>query len=145
MRRLILILAMLCATLGAFAYTDSFTSLTHDPAFLALLDVVKNGGTEDEAQAAYEAYIATEPSMLDASRANYHMVRYYMDNGEFTNGFAYRNCYAHGCIVSESDTEKHHIAYLVFLRLLTILILKIEDDLWCATRAFVTGTLSHSK
>ena len=70
---------------------------------------------------------------------------YYMDNGEFTNGFAYRNCYAHGCIVSESDTEKHHIAYLVFLRLLTILILKIEDDLWCATRAFVTGTLSHSK
>lgn len=70
---------------------------------------------------------------------------YYMDNGEFTNGFAYRNCYAHGCIISESDTEKHHIAYLVFLRLLTILILKIEDDLWCATRAFVTETLSHSK
>lgn len=82
MRRLILILAMLCATLGAFAYTDSFTSMTHDPTFLALLDVVKNGGTEAEAQAAYEAYIATEPSMLDASRANYHMVRYYMDNGD---------------------------------------------------------------
>ena len=81
MRRLILILAMLCATLGAFAYTDSFTSMTHDPTFLALLDVVKNDGTEAEAQAAYEAYIATGPSMLDASRANYHMVRYYMDKG----------------------------------------------------------------
>lgn len=67
---------------------------------------------------------------------------YYMDNGEFTNGFAYRNLYAHGCIISEDDTEKHHIAYWVFLRLLTILILKIEDDLWCATRAFVTGILS---
>lgn len=67
---------------------------------------------------------------------------YYMDNGEFTNGFAYRNLYAHGCIISEDDTDKHHIAYWVFLRLLTILILKIEDDLWCATRAFFTGTLS---
>lgn len=67
---------------------------------------------------------------------------YYMDNGEFTNGFAYRNLYAHGCIISEDDTDKHHIAYGVFLRLLTILILKIEDDLWCATRAFFTGTLS---
>lgn len=70
---------------------------------------------------------------------------YYMDNGEFTNGFAYRNLYAHGCIISENDTEKHHIAYLVFLRLLTILILKIEDDLWCATRAFGTGILSTIK
>lgn len=67
---------------------------------------------------------------------------YYMDNGEFTNGFTYRNLYAHGCIISEDDTDKHHIAYWVFLRLLTILILKIEDDLWCATRAFFTGTLS---
>lgn len=70
---------------------------------------------------------------------------YYMDNGEFTNGFAYRNLYAHGCIISEDDTEKHDIAYLVFLRLLTILILKIEDDLWCATKAFVTGILSPIK
>lgn len=70
---------------------------------------------------------------------------YYMDNGEFTNGFAYRNLYAHGCIISEEDTEKHHIAYLVFLRLLTILVLKIEDDLWCATKAFVTGILSTTK
>lgn len=67
---------------------------------------------------------------------------YYMDNGEFTNGFAYRNLYAHGSIISEDDTEKHHIAYSVFLRLLTILILKIEDDLWCAARAIVTGMKS---
>ena len=66
---------------------------------------------------------------------------YYMDNGEFTNGFANRNLYAHGCIISEDDTDKHQTAYWVFLRLLTILILKIEDDLWCATRAFFTGIL----
>ena len=46
---------------------------------------------------------------------------YYMDNGEFTNGHAYRNLYAHGCIISEDDTNKHHIAYLViFLRLLNL-------------------------
>lgn len=45
-------------------------------------------------------------------------------------------------IISEEDTEKHHIAYLVFLRLLTILILKIEDDLWYATKVFVTGISS---
>lgn len=64
---------------------------------------------------------------------------YYMDNEEFTNGYAYRNLYAHGSIISEDDTEKHHIAYCVFLRLLTILVLKIEDDLWCAKRALAKG------
>lgn len=52
---------------------------------------------------------------------------YYMDNGEFTNGFAYRSLYTHGCIISEEDTEKHHIAYFIFLRLLTILILKTRQ------------------
>lgn len=65
---------------------------------------------------------------------------YYMDNGKFTNGFAYRNLYAHGCYTSEDDTNKHKFAYWTFLRLLTILILKIEDDLWCAFRALVLGT-----
>ena len=75
-------IAFLMLITSVSAYTDSFTSMTHDPTFLALLDVVKNGGTEAEAQAAYEAYIATGPSMLDASRANYHMVRYYMDKGD---------------------------------------------------------------
>lgn len=68
---------------------------------------------------------------------------YYMDNEEFTNGFAYRNLYSHGCIITENDINKHQIAYLVFLRLLTILILKIEDDLWCTTKAFIIGIASH--
>ncbi|MCM1440947.1 MAG: hypothetical protein NC115_07705 [Bacteroidales bacterium] len=66
---------------------------------------------------------------------------YYMDNGEFTNGFAYRNHYAHGSIVPDYDDSRHCEAYLVFLRLLAILILKIEDDLWCARRAFAIGAV----
>lgn len=69
---------------------------------------------------------------------------YYMDNGEFTNGHAYRNLYAHGCIISEWMIPINTILHnLVFLRLLTILILKIEDDLQCATRALHTGIVSH--
>lgn len=54
---------------------------------------------------------------------------YYLDNKEFTNGFAYRNHYAHGSMPPVDHESVHATAYLVLLRLLTILVLKINDDL----------------
>lgn len=64
---------------------------------------------------------------------------YYLDNRTFTNGPAYRNHYSHGSTSPVNDENEHSIAYLTFLRLLAILLLKIEDDLWLANRVFVVG------
>ena len=59
---------------------------------------------------------------------------YYLDNAKFTNGMAYRNHYMHGCTPPVDDENEHIVAYITFLKLLTIILLKIEDDLWLARR-----------
>ena len=59
---------------------------------------------------------------------------YYLDNAKFTNGMAYRNHYMHGSTPPVDDEKEHQIAYITFLRLFAILLLKIEDDLWLARR-----------
>lgn len=59
---------------------------------------------------------------------------YYTDNSEYTNGYAYRNLYAHRCTPQADDDNAHAIAYFSMLRLLIILMLKICDDLWLARR-----------
>lgn len=64
---------------------------------------------------------------------------YYLDNSEYTNGPAYRNNYAHGSNPPKENETIHQTAYLTILRLLIILILKIEDDLWSTNRALSMG------
>ena len=59
---------------------------------------------------------------------------YYLDNGRFTNGMAYRNHYMHGSTPPVDDDNAHIAAYHTILRLFAILILKIEDDLWLASK-----------
>ena len=60
---------------------------------------------------------------------------YYLDNSKFTNGPALRNHYAHGSTPPADDENTHMEVYLVFLRLLAIIIIKIYDDLWLAKKA----------
>ena len=60
---------------------------------------------------------------------------YYLDNSVFTNGPALRNHYAHGSNPPADDENTHMEVYLVFLRLLAIIIIKIYDDLWLAKKA----------
>lgn len=84
-----------------------------------------------------KGWLITSDMLLTTEERRYFS--YYMDNSEYTNGFAYRNHYAHGSTPSVNDERTHLNAYLVFLRMLAILILKIEDDLWCASRALSTS------
>lgn len=71
---------------------------------------------------------------------------YYLDNSKFTNGPALRNHYAHGSNPPADDENTHLEAYLVFLRLLTIIIIKIYDDLWLARKAIaINGTKKREK
>lgn len=68
---------------------------------------------------------------------------FYLDNMKFTNGFAYRNHYAHGSNPKNSDVHnsEHIHAYYTFLRLLIILVLKIEDELLLAQKIFVINNI----
>ena len=68
---------------------------------------------------------------------------YYLDNARFTNGMAYRNHYMHGSTPPVDDEKEHQIAYITFLRLLAILLLKIEDDLWLARRALAIHAMNE--
>ena len=67
---------------------------------------------------------------------------YYLDNAKFANGMAYRNHYMHGSTPPVDDEKEHQIAYITFLRLLAILLLKIEDDLWLARRALAIHVMN---
>lgn len=68
---------------------------------------------------------------------------YYLDNARFTNGMAYRNHYMHGSTPPVDDEKEHQIAYITFLRLLAILLLKIEDDLWLARRVLAIHAMNE--
>ena len=70
---------------------------------------------------------------------------FFLDNMKYTNGFAFRNHYMHGSTPPMDDENTHAIAYLTFLKLLALLLLKIEDDLWLAQRAFACYRVSEYK
>lgn len=85
MRKKILFLAivLLASFSSVYAsYTDSFISQSRDPLFLSLMDSVKDNKGLDSVEEAYEKYISGEHSNVEKSRAEYHMVRYYVDIGE---------------------------------------------------------------
>lgn len=52
---------------------------------------------------------------------------YYLNKSEFTNGLDLRNKYAHG--TNGISNKNHRNVYYIFLKLLILIILKIEDDL----------------
>jgi hypothetical protein len=62
------------------------------------------------------------------SRPEQMYFNYYLNKAEFTNGLDLRNKYVHG---SNGDSdEDHRNAYFIFLRLVVLVMLKIEQDLW---------------
>lgn len=80
MRRILLIM-MLIATLlmPLAAFTDSFASTAADPAYMALIDAVKDAEDEETVTALYDQYIASDITMTERSRIEYHMARYFKD------------------------------------------------------------------
>lgn len=72
-------------------------------------------------------FIYFNSSLLSKPEQNYF--NYYLNKSEFTNGLDLRNSYLHGTQASPSETKRHENAYLEYLKLLTLILLKIEDDL----------------
>jgi hypothetical protein len=54
---------------------------------------------------------------------------YFLNKSEFTNGLDLRNSYLHGTQAIPDEVQKHERAYFMYLRLLILAFLKIEDDL----------------
>lgn len=69
-----------------------------------------------------------ESTLLSTAESEYF--NYYLNKASFVNGFDLRNKYIHGCQPNGKDTEKiHESNYYLFLKLLILLIIKINDDL----------------
>lgn len=79
-----------------------------------------------------KGWLEIDGHLLSKSERKYFS--YYLDNELFSNGYAYRNHYAHGSALPVDNENEHTKSYLIFLRLLLILLLKIEDDLRMACR-----------
>ena len=54
---------------------------------------------------------------------------YFLNKSEFTNGLDLRNSYLHGTQANPDELKKHEYSYFTYLKLLVLVILKIEDDL----------------
>ncbi|MEV8273123.1 hypothetical protein [Microbacterium sp. NPDC077184] len=73
-------------------------------------------------------WLRRESSLLTEEEASYF--NYHLNNVEFSNGPALRNKYLHGSQANADDADAHFAVYLVALKLLIALIIKINDDFW---------------
>lgn len=66
-----------------------------------------------------------ESSLLSRNEQDYF--DYYLNKAKFTNGYDIRNKYMHG--TNSNDEKQHETDYYLILKLLIIIVLKINDDL----------------
>lgn len=78
-------------------------------------------------QMASEDIITFESSLFSKPEQSYF--NYFLNKSEFTNGLDLRNSYLHGTQATPDETQKHEYAYFTYLKLLFLVMLKIEDDL----------------
>jgi hypothetical protein len=79
-------------------------------------------------QMAKEGILSFESSLFSKPEQSYF--NYFLNKSEFTNGLDLRNSYLHGTQADPNESEKHQYAYFTYLKLLTLVLLKIEDDLF---------------
>ncbi|WP_242948045.1 hypothetical protein [Clostridium baratii] len=70
-------------------------------------------------------YVCFESTLLSRSEQDYF--DYYLNKAKFTNGHDIRNRYLHG--TNSNDKNQHEIDYYSILKLIVIIIIKINDDL----------------
>ena len=74
-----------------------------------------------------ENIIYFESSLFSKPEQSYF--NYFLNKSEFTNGLDLRNSYLHGTQANPEETNKHECAYFTYLKLLFLIMLKMEDDL----------------
>ena len=82
---------------------------------------------EEVKKMASENIVFFESSLFSKPEQSYF--NYFLNKSEFTNGLDLRNSYLHGTQASPEETDEHENAYFTYLKLLFLVMLKIEDDL----------------
>lgn len=82
---------------------------------------------EEVKKMASENIIYFESSLFSKPEQSYF--NYFLNKSEFTNGLDLRNSYLHGTQANPEETDEHENAYFTYLKLLFLVMLKIEDDL----------------
>lgn len=75
-----------------------------------------------------ENIVDLESSLFSKPEQSYF--NYILNKSEFTNSLDLRNSYLHGTQANPDEKEKHKYAYFIYLKLLFLTMLKIEDDLF---------------
>lgn len=70
-------------------------------------------------------YVCFESTLLSRNEQDY--LDYYLNKAKFTNGHDIRNSYLHG--TNSNDEKQYEADYYTILKLLVIIIIKINDDL----------------
>jgi hypothetical protein len=83
---------------------------------------------EEAKQMATQHMIYFESSLFSKPEQCYF--NYFLNKSEFTNGLNLRNSYLHGTQANPEELQKHEYAYFTYLKLLVLVLLKIEDDLF---------------
>lgn len=73
-----------------------------------------------------KGWLIRRGSLLSTAEASYF--NYYLNNLEFTGGPALRNKYLHGSRANPNDEDEHRNTYVIAMRLLIALVIKINDD-----------------
>jgi len=122
-----------------FIYLDKndFIKITNIPRVLILKDLYENefasfyhypkSFQKEARQMEAQKMVLFESSLFSKQEQSYF--NYYLNKSEFTNGLDMRNSYLHGTQANPEEREKHEYAYFTYLKLLTLVLLKIEDDL----------------
>ena len=63
------------------------------------------------------------------SKTEQDYYNFFLNKKEFTNGHDLRNKYLHGTQANPEETTKHENAYYIYLKLIILALLKMEDDL----------------
>ncbi len=74
-----------------------------------------------------ENIVNFESSLFSKTEQAYF--NYFLNKKEFTNGLDLRNSYLHGTQATSEEVEKHQYAYFVYLKLIFLALLKMDDDL----------------
>lgn len=84
-----------------------------------------------------KGWVTRHSTLLSEAEAKYF--NYYLNNVEFSNGPQLRNKYAHGSQPDSGGEDAYYRDYLIALRLVLALIIKINDDFYLAAQEAVPG------
>lgn len=73
-----------------------------------------------------KGWLTRRTSLLTESEASYF--NYFLNQQEFSNGYDLRNKYLHGSQADRDNENAHYTTYMITLKLMMALVIKINDD-----------------